>query len=379
MEKCKYAAKCGGCTHLQKTYEEQLAIKQNTVKELMKPFGQVQPILGMENPYHYRNKVHAVFSSDKKGVIQAGTYEPGTHRVVDIDSCLIDNEKADAIILTIKQLMKSFKYRAFNEDTGRGFIRHVLIRTAQNTGQIMVVIVVGELIFPSKNNFIKALRNEHPEITTILTNLNDRRTSMVLGDREQTLFGPGYIEDVLCGKKFKISAKSFYQVNPLQTEVLYKKALELAALTGKEKILDAYSGIGTIGIIASDLAGQVIGVELNKDAVKDAQINCKLNGVKNARYFQGDAGAFMEQEAADQNHYDLVFLDPPRAGSDEKFLASLAKLAPPKVVYISCNPETLARDLKYLERKGYSVKKCVPLDMFPWTDHVETVVKLERR
>ena len=336
------------------------------------------PIIGMPSPYHYRNKVHAVVGGDRKGNIFAGTYEAGSHRIVPIESCLLDNEKADAIINTIVGLMKSFKYRPYNEDTGRGFLRHILIRTAEATGEIMVTLVVGETVFPSKNNFIKALLKEHPEITTIVMNLNNKRTSMVLGEKEEVLYGKGYIEDILCGKRFRISSKSFYQVNHAQTEVLYGVAIKYAGLTGKEQIIDAYSGIGTIGIAASDGAAGVTGVELNKDAVKDALVNCKINNVSNARYFTGDAGDFMVKEASQGKKYDVVFMDPPRSGSTEKFMNSVVKLAPERVVYISCNPETLARDLKFMKKKGYKVKECQPVDMFGWTEHMECVCVLYR-
>ena len=363
-------------------YAEQLEHKQKTVNKLLKPFGRVDDIIGMKKPYHYRNKVHAVVGGDKKGNIYAGTYEAGTHRLVPVDECLIDNEKADAIIRTVVSLMKSFKYQPYNEDTGRGFLRHILIRTGTkpdgSTGEIMVTLVVAENVFPSKNNFIKALLKEHPEITTVVMNLNNRRTSMVLGDKEQILYGKGYIEDTLCGKVFKLSSKSFYQVNHEQTEVLYHTAIDFAGLTGKEHVLDAYSGIGTIGIVASDHAASVTGVELNKDAVKDALVNVKKNNVKNATYIQGDAGEYMQKEAAKGHHYDVVFMDPPRAGSDMKFLNSLIKSAPEKIVYISCNPETLARDLKVLTRKGYRMVKCRPVEMFAWSEHVETVCILSK-
>ncbi len=373
MNNCKYQSKCGSCTYLDKTYKEQLNIKQNKVSTLMKPMGEVLPIIGMDQPYYYRNKVHAVFGEDRQKNILAGTYEKGSHRIVDMEGCLLENEKAASIILTIKKLMKSFKYKPYNEDTRRGFLRHVLVRTAHNTGQILVVIVVGDKMFPSKNNFVKALRKEHPEITTIVSSLNDRNTSMILGEREEVIYGKGYIEDVLCGKRFKLSPKSFYQVNSIQTEILYKKAIEWADLKGNERILDAYSGIGTIGIAASDFAGEVVGVELNKDAVKDAQFNCKLNGLKKAKYLLGDAGEFMRKEAAKGSRYDVVFMDPPRAGSDQMFLDAVVTLAPSKLIYISCNPETLERDAKYLKKKGYQMQKCMPVDMFPWTEHVETV------
>ena len=360
------------------TYEEQLKIKQKTVETLMKPFVRVEPIIGAVNPYNYRNKVHAVFGKDKKGNILAGTYEADSHRIVDVEECQLDNPKADAIIRTIKRLLKSFRYEPYNEDTGKGFFRHVLIRTAHTTGQILVVLVVADVVFPSRNNFLKALRKEHPDITTIVQNINNRRTSMVLGDREQVLYGKGFIEDELCGKRFKLSPKSFYQVNSEQTEILYNKAYEFAGLTGRETILDAYSGIGTIGICAADHAKEVVGVEINEDAVKDANVNLRFNKIQNARYIKDDAGKFMEKEAAAKHHYDVVFMDPPRAGSDERFMNSVVKLKPDRVVYISCNPVTLARDVKFFTKKGYEVVRCVPVDMFAWSEHVETCALLTK-
>lgn len=359
-------------------YSKQLQEKQKLVTKLIRPFGPVKNIIGMENPYNYRNKVHGVVAQDKNGTIFAGTYEEKSHRVVRMDSCLLDNKKADEIINTITRLAKSFKFRAYNEDTRRGFLRHILIRSAHATGEILVTLVVAEPIFPSKNNFVKALTKEHPEIKTIVMNVNNRSTSMVLGEREEVIYGKGYITDKLCGKTFKISSKSFYQVNSVQTEILYQKAIEYAGLTGKERILDAYSGIGTIGIIASDKAAEVIGVELNKDAVNDAKENLRLNNCKKVRYFLADAGEFMQQEAMHKVPYDVVFMDPPRAGSDVKFINSVAKLAPKKVVYISCNPETLSRDLKLFKKKGYVMKECTPVDMFPWAGHCECVCSLEK-
>ena len=359
-------------------YAKQLALKQETVERLIKPFGKVLPIVGMDNPYHYRNKVHAVISGGGKGEITAGTYEAGTHNVVDVESCLIDNEEADSIIRTVAGLMKSFKYQPYNEDTGRGFLRHVLVRTARATGQIMVVLVVADKVFPSKNNFVKALLKAHPSITTVVANLNSRRTSMVLGDWEQVLYGKGYIEDELCGCRFKLSPKSFYQINPIQTERLYSLAVEYAGLTGSENVIDAYSGIGTIGIIASKNARSVTGIELKADAVKDAQINLRFNNCKNAKYIQGDAGQFMLREASAGRSCDVVFMDPPRSGSSREFLEALVRLAPKRVVYISCNPETLAADLKYLTKRGYKTDKCRPVDMFPWTGSIECVCLLSK-
>lgn len=348
------------------------------MEALLKKFGKVNPIIGMKEPFYYRNKVHAVFDRDRRGNIISGTYEANSHRVVPIEECLIEDKKCQEIIRTIRGMLKSFKIKTYDEDTGYGLLRHVLVRRGAKSGEIMVVLVLGSPIFPSKNNFVKALRKEHPEITTILLNVNSKKTSMVLGEKESVIYGKGFIRDELCGCTFRISAKSFYQVNPVQTEVLYNKAIEFAALTGKERVIDAYCGIGTIGMIAAKHAKEVIGVELNKDAVRDAKLNAKENNVKNIVFRQGDAGEFMTAMAAAGEKADVVLMDPPRAGSDEAFLSAVVKLAPEKVVYVSCNPETLARDLKYLTRKGYEVRKIQPVDMFGFTVHVECVVLMSR-
>ncbi len=375
---CPYVKKCGGCNMLDGDYVGHLKLKQKLVEGYLQGICKVMPITGMQDPYHYRNKVHAVYANTKQGVI-SGVYQEGTHRVVPVEECRIEDRKADQIIQDIRGLLKSFRMKAYDEDRGFGFLRHVLIRRGFHSGEIMVVLVTGTPVFPSKNNFIKALRKLHPEITTIIQNINDRKTSMVLGEREILLYGKGYIEDQLCGKTFRISAKSFYQVNPVQTEFLYGKAVELAGLTGKERVIDAYCGIGTIGLIASDGAAETLGIELNPDAVRDAIRNAKVNGVKNIRFYQADAGAYMVQMAEQGEHADVVFMDPPRAGSDEAFLSSVVKLAPERIVYISCNPETLARDLKYLVKQGYVAGEAWPYDMFPWTGHVETVILLSRK
>ncbi len=376
---CPVSKKCGGCEYQGISYEEQLLRKQKMAESLLKGICRVHPIIGMKDSFHYRNKVHAVFDRKKDGTVISGVYERNSHRVVPIDDCLIEDEQADAIIRDIRGLLKSFKIRIFDEDTGYGLLRHVLIRRGFTSGEVLVVLVLSSPILPSKNNFVKALRELHPEITTVVLNVNDMKTSMVLGEREITLYGKGYIEDTLCGKVFRISPRSFYQVNPVQTEVLYGKAIELAGLTGKERVIDAYCGIGTIGLTASSLADEVIGVELSKEAVRDAVANAKRNDVKNIRFYQNDAGEFMTGMAEQGEHADVVFMDPPRAGSDEAFLSSVLRLAPKRIVYISCNPETLARDLKYLVRGGYRAEGAWPVDMFPWTGHVEVCVELYRK
>jgi len=297
---------------------------------------------------------------------------------VNVDSCMIEDERADAIVLTVRKLIKDFKMKVFDEDTGYGLFRHVLIRTGHVSGQILVVLVLASPILPAKNNFIKALRAAHPEITSIVLNVNDRKTSMVLGEREIVLYGKGYIEDTLCGLTYRISPKSFYQVNPIQTEKLYQTAVDYAGLTGKEVVLDAYCGIGTIGMTAASKAKEVIGVELNKDAVKDAIANAKANGIKNVRFYNKDAGDFIVSMAQQNVKCDVIFMDPPRSGSTEKFLDCVAKLAPKRVVYVSCDPVTLARDLKYITKKGYRVEKIQPVEMFCFTKHCENVVLLQK-
>lgn len=374
-QKCPLYHKCGGCQLQNLSYPEQLRWKERRVFSLLGHFCKPNPILGMDFPYHYRNKVQAAFTTDRKGQIISGVYQSSTHRVVPIESCLTEDETADRIMGTIRKLLKSFKLSTFDERTGRGFLRHVLIKRGFSTNQVMVVLVATNPIFPEKK-FVKALRNEHPEITTVILNLNKRHTSLVLGEREKVLWGPGYIEDDLCSCRFRISSKSFYQINPLQTEVLYRTAMEFAHLTGTETVIDAYCGIGTIGLVAAKRAKEVIGIEINPAAVKDAIRNAKLNKITNAQFFTGDAGDFMVELAADKEQIDTVFLDPPRAGSSEPFLASLNRLNPKRVVYISCNPETQARDFDYLVKLGWKVKVLQPVDMFPHTNHIETVALL---
>ena len=269
----------------------------------------------MKDPYHYRNKVHAVFARKKDGTIISGVYEEGTHRVVPVEACQIEDEKADAIINDIRGLLKSFKIKIYNEDTGYGLLRHVLIRRGFSTGEIMVVLVLGSPVMPSKNNFVKALRKLHPEITTVVLNVNDKRTSVVLGDRETTIYGKGYIEDVLCGLKFRISSKSFYQINPVQTEKLYGKAMELAGLSGTERVIDAYCGIGTIGMVAAKSAKEVIGVEIVEEAVEAARQNAALNGLSNCRFIAGDVLKVLDDLEVKP---DMIVLDPPREGIHPK-------------------------------------------------------------
>ncbi|MGN0468268.1 MAG: 23S rRNA (uracil(1939)-C(5))-methyltransferase RlmD [Acutalibacteraceae bacterium] len=376
---CPHAKKCGGCQLQNLSYEQQLHFKQVKCIRYLGKFGFVEEIIGMENPYHYRNKVQAAFGTTKGGKIISGVYQSSSHNIVSVDSCLTEDETADKIIVDIRKMLSQFRLAPYDEDTGRGFLRHVLVKRGFSSGEVMVVLVTGTAVFPKKNDFIKKLLNLHPEITTVVQNINGSHTSLVLGEKEIVLFGSGYIEDTLCEKRFRISPKSFYQINPVQTEVLYKKAIEFADLTGKETVLDAYCGIGTIGISAADKAKFVLGVEVNADAVRDAKSNAKLNKTQNISFVCADAGRFMLEAAKNHEKVDVVFMDPPRAGSDINFLKSVVTLSPKRVVYISCNVETQARDLLFLCKNGYKVKKIQPVDMFPHTNHVESVVLLSQR
>lgn len=380
--RCKICSACGGCSFQQLSYPAQLIYKRNKVKEQFRKIARmdVNPFecLGMEDPYFYRNKIQMPFGKDNKGNLYCGFYKEGTHTIVPVETCFIEDERAKAVLNAVKKLGKSFRIEPYYEDEGRGFLRHVLIRAAKRREQVMVVLVTARDAFPSRSNFVKALLKECPFITTVVQNVNSRHTNVILGEFERILYGPGYIEDVLCGIRFKISAKSFYQINPIMTEVLYQKAIEAAELTGEETVFDAYSGIGTIGMCASKSAKKVIAVEIVKEAVADARKNAKENGVNNISFYCDDASSFMVRMAERKEAVDVVFMDPPRKGSDERCLDAICKLAPKRIVYVSCDPSTLARDLAYLSKK-YELKTLQPVDMFPQTPHVETVAMLSLR
>ncbi|MDN5298708.1 MAG: rRNA (uracil1939-C5)-methyltransferase [Clostridiales bacterium] len=378
---CPIFETCGGCQLQMFNDEGQLKYKYSQLIDLLGKFGKVEPIEGMREPFHYRHKTHATFSYSKGRPrrIIAGIFEEHSHRVVETENCLIQDERANNIIQSILALMPSFKMIPYDEDAEKGFLRHALIRTAFAHDGVMVVLVGGSPIFPAKRRFTEALIKKHPEIKTVIFNINSRKTSMVLGNREEVLYGSGYLEDSLCGMTFRISPKAFYQVNPEQTEKLYREAIKMAGLTGGERVLDAYAGIGTIGMVASTGAKEVISVELNKDAVRDAIRSARDNDVKNIYFHQADATEFIEQMAATGEKADIVFLDPPRSGSTPAFIKAVAKMKTDRVVYVSCNPETLARDLALFKSEGYKIVRIKPFDMFPWTGHVETVVRLQRQ
>lgn len=336
----------------------------------------------METPYHYRNKVVSTFTTGWGGKLTSGIYAANSHKVLPVESCLLQDEVLDKTMLAVRAAAGACHYQPFNEDKGTGLLRHCLLRRGVMTGQVMVVLVTAQPVLPGAKNFVKALLTEAGKqgvaITTIVQNVNDRKTSVVLGDMEKVLYGKGFILDELCGKTYAISPRSFYQINHTQTEVLYGLAVDAAHLTGKEVVLDAYCGIGTIGLTAADHAKQVVGVEVNREAVHDAIGNAKHNGVKNARFFAADATRWIGEAAAAGERADVIFMDPPREGSTPQFIESVARMAPKRVVYVSCNPVTLVRDLELLTRKGYKVESSTPVDMFPHSEHIETVCALSK-
>ena len=381
---CKLRAKnCGGCPLLGLDYAEQLKQKEEKVRALVGKYGPVHPIRGMEQPYHYRNKVISTFATGWGGKLTSGIYAANSHKVLPVESCLLQDEVLDKTMQAVRAAANACRYQPYDEDKGTGLVRHCLLRRGVATGQVMVVLVTAQPVLPGAKNFVKALLAEAAQrgvtVTTVVQNVNSRKTSVVLGEAEKVLYGKGFILDTLCGKTYAISPRSFYQINHAQTEVLYGLAVEAAKLTGKEVVLDAYCGIGTIGLTAADHAKQVVGVELNRDAVQDAIGNARHNGVKNARFFAADATRWIGEAAAAGEKADVIFMDPPREGSTPEFLASVARMAPKRVVYVSCNPVTLARDLATLTKLGYKAEGFTPVDMFPHTEHIETVVLLSHK
>lgn len=378
--RCKVCTACGGCQFQQLQYSEQLKYKKNKVYNDLVRIGHLKDFtindtIGMDNPYNYRNKIQVPVGYDFKHQIISGFYREKSHEIIPIDECFIEDVRAAKIVKTIKELMPSFKISPYNEDNGVGLLRHILVRTSYYKKEVMVVLVMSKDGFVGSSNFVKELISKCPEVTTIVLNVNSRHTNVVLGEKEKVLYGKGFIEDILCGLTFRISSKSFYQINPLQCEKLYSKALEFAHLNKDETLLDAYSGIGTIGLIAAKDCKNVISVEIVKEATQDGIRNAKANNISNIKFINGDATEYIMKAKTNNNKIDCVFLDPPRNGSTPEFLNSVLSLKPKKVIYISCEPSTLARDLSILA-SNYEVMVVQPVDMFPMTFHVETVVGL---
>ena len=374
MKNCNVFGRCGGCQYLDIPYQKQLEDKKSAVSALFSR-DKVNDVIGMDDPYGYRHKVIGTFGINAKGKISFGIYEEHSHRLVFEQQCLLNNPKANAILSYLCRIADDMKLTVFDVKKQQGLLRHCLIRCGYNTDQIMVILVIHEKVLPGSKDLVRRLREIHPEITTMILNVNTRDTTFVLGPQSKVLFGKGYIEDKLSGVTFSISPSSFYQVNPEQTEKLYATAIRMGDFRNTDVILDAYCGIGTISLFAAPYVRKVIGVELNREAVNDARNNAKTNNMTNVSFHAGDAGHFM---ADMHERLDGVILDPPRSGCSKQFVEYLLKAEPQKIVYISCNPETQKRDCAQLIKGGYRIRKIQPVDMFPHTAHCENIVLLVR-
>lgn len=369
---------CGGCPLLETPYPEQLRQKQARVEALLGEFGPVSPILGMEHPWHYRNKAISTFCTGPGRRLDSGIYAAGTHRVVPVASCLLHHPALDEAVEAVRRAARLCRYEPYQEDRGTGLVRHVLVRHSRATGRVLVALVTAAPVLPGARAFVSKVRELCPQVETIVQNINPRRSSAVLGPREKVLWGRGYIEDTLCGVRFRLGASSFYQINPEQTEVLYRTALDGAGLDGTQTVVDAYCGVGTIGLAAAGQARRVLGVEFNPSAARCAAQNARANGAGNARFLCADATACLQGMAARGERADVVFLDPPRAGSTPEFLGAVDRMGPERIVYISCNPETQRRDLRLLAGRGWKARLLQPVDLFPHTEHVECVAVLAK-
>lgn len=375
MNKCVYSDVCGGCSYQGTSYTKQLEKKDELISKLLSQFCKPKTILGMKDPSSYRNKMQVTFGKDDNNHIVFGNYVEKTHIIVPINECAICDKDAFSIVKTINKLISKYRISIFDENRYKGCMRHVLIRTNHNN-EHMIVLVTGNTRIPKINSFINDLLKKHPNIVTIIQCINEKRTSSVLSNKSFVLYGDGYLTDTLCGNHYNIGFNSFYQVNKTMTKTLYNTAIELANLDNKDSVLDAYCGIGTISLLLAKKCKKVIGVEINKSAIKDAIYNKKINNINNAYFIAEDATKFILNN---DEKFDVVFVDPPRSGCDRRFLNAVCKLKPKTIIYISCNPYTLKNDLQFLcKNNKYKVKTIQPVDMFPYTEHIETIVKLQR-
>ena len=382
--KCPAAGPCGGCQLQAMDYEEQLRYKERKIYNniiRIGGFSQVPmlPIMGMDEPWRYRNKAQFPWGIDKEGNIITGFYAGRTHSIIGCEDCLLGIEENQEVLRRIKAHMERYHLLPYDEATHKGLIRHTLIRKGFHTGEIMVCQVINGGSLPHGSELVESLL-EIPGMTSISFNINKERTNVILGDKVENLYGPGYITDYIGEVKYRISPLSFYQVNPVQTEKLYGTALEYAGLTGGETVWDLYCGIGTISLFLAQKAKKVYGVEIVPQAIADARENARLNGIGNVEFFVGKAEEVLPEQYEKNHVYaDVIVVDPPRKGCDEACLDTIVKMGPKRVVYVSCDSATLARDMKYLAERGYEVEKVRGCDMFPQGLHVETVVLLERK
>jgi len=372
---CKYYGRCGSCNLQHLSYNKQLEYKTEKVKNLLHKFAgldfDVKPTIGSNNPWNFRNKVQVPIST-KKNKLVAGYYKENTHDLIDIEHCPIESKLADELVQKVIKILNDFKLTAYNTDTGTGIIRHILVKVSEKYNQALIALVSAKDNIYGINNIVKAIKDCDKRIVSIALNINTAHTNVILGPKTRVLYGTGKIKDNLCGLDFLISSRSFYQTNLKMTETLYNKAIELADIKPTDIVLDAYCGTGSIGLVASKYAKEVIGVELEKSSIKDAEENKKLNNINNISFVLDDCTKYILEN--EDKKFDIVILDPPRAGTTKEFIDAVQKIKPRKIVYVSCDPNTLARDLKLFT--DYVVTEVQPVDMFPHSYHVETVVAL---
>lgn len=387
---CTTYKRCGGCNLRHIEYNKTLEIKrdvvQNLVNKILENKITVRNTIGMEKPYYYRNKAQYPFGINKNGDKTFGIYAKRTHEIIDIDDCKIQNPISKKIATEVLEFVKENNVNVYNEETGKGLLRHLIVKVGIKTNEVMCVIVLNEEKFEKEQELVKLLiekfnkddKNEF-KIQTIVKNINTKNTNVILGDKNIVLYGDGYIKDKLGNYVFKISPMSFYQTNPIQTEVLYNKAIEAAKLKKSDVVLDLYCGIGTIGIYASSFVSKVYGIEIVEQAIEDAKENAMINNIENIKFKCGAVENILEDLIKEENIApNIVFVDPPRRGLDKNTIDNILKLRPEKVIYISCNPATMVRDINMMEGE-YQIKEIQPVDMFPYTSHIETVTVLTQK
>lgn len=379
---CPAFSKCGGCQLMHIDYEKQLYIKKDIIENALKRIGKidtpVSEMIGATNPFRYRNKMIFPIGIDKSGKKICGFYRERSHDIIELDDCLLGDEIISKIIKSVMDFIEKYKITVYNEEQHKGIVRRLFIRYGYNTNEMMVVLSINAKTLPHYDEFAKNISSISRKIKSVILNFNTKKTNAVLGDTNAVIFGKETISDTLCGLKYEISPHSFFQINPFQTEKLYNKALELAEISENDKVMDLYCGIGTISLCAAKNAKKVIGVEIVEQAILDARKNAEKNGIKNVTFYAEDASVLVPELIENGEKPDIVILDPPRKGSDEKTLSSIVKAEPKRIVYISCNPATLARDLRFLEDSGYEIKTVVGVDMFSQTMHCEVVCALQR-
>ncbi len=375
---CPVYAECGGCQLQHLSYAGQLRMKQQQVKDALTRIGhldtEVLLVIGCSNPWNYRNKMQFPAASGAEGKISIGCYAAATHSVIDTGSCMIQKEANNEVLTTVRKWMQRYGISAYDEKTGKGLVRHVMSRVGVHSGEVMAVLITSAYDIPHKKELIEWLTKYVPNLVSVVQNINKKPTNVVMGSKTRVLYGRPTINDSLGALNFNISAQSFFQVNSEQAEKLYNKALEYAALSGTETVVDVYCGTGTISLYLAKHAGKVYGIEIVAPAIEDAKKNAQDNNCHNAEFILGDAADRLPQLLAEGVKPDVVVVDPPRAGCEQKVLKAIADVEPQRIVYVSCNPASLARDLAYLSERGYKAMTAQPVDMFPMTSHVETVV-----